>query len=176
MVGASARPRLFSLRSRSRSPGLARLVLAWRSSIRRRIAVLSPSHLKVSSTPGVAWVKTSATTPLPATLVCRRLPYCSVKRNNMWVISFPKQTVPATHPMVTSKADTATRSPCAAEQRQQESDAERLGSLEVGDHHCLLNGQVSRLCKFKSLEFRNRTVTHAVMIGKSDFEQSSNRI
>jgi hypothetical protein len=50
-------------------------------------------------------------------------------------------------------------------------DAERLGSLEVGDHHCLLNGQVSRLCKFKSLEFRNRTVTHAVMIGKSDFEQ-----
>jgi len=44
-------------------------------------------------------------------------------------------------------------------------------ALEVGDHHCLLNGQVSRLCKFKSLEFRNRTVTHAVMIGKSDFEQ-----
>ena len=52
----------------------------------------------------------------------------------------------------------------------------RLGSLEVGDHHCLLNGQVSRQCKFKSFEFRNRMVTHAVMIGKSDFEQSSKRI
>src|SRR6266566_8532473 len=50
MVGASARPRFFSLRSRSRSPGSARLVLAWRSSIRRRIAVLSLSQLKVSST------------------------------------------------------------------------------------------------------------------------------
>jgi hypothetical protein len=47
--------------------------------------------------------------------------------------------------------------------------------LEVGDHHCLLNGQVCRLCTFKSLEFRNRRVTHAVMIGKSDFEQSSKR-
>ena len=33
--------------------------------------------------------------------------------------------------------------------------AQRLGSLEVGDHHCLLNGQVSRLCKFKSLEFQS---------------------
>jgi len=33
-------------------------------------------------------------------------------------------------------------------------------SLEVGDHHCLLNGR-----EFKSLEFQNRTVTHAVMIG-----------
>jgi hypothetical protein len=50
-----------------------------------------------------------------------------------------------------------------------ENDAERLGSLEVGDHHCLLNGQASRLCKFKSLEFRNRTVTHVVMI-RNDFE------
>jgi FAD binding domain len=54
---------------------------------RRRIAVLSPSRLKVSSTPGVACVKRVPPRRLPPPS-SRRLPYCSVKRNNMWVISF----------------------------------------------------------------------------------------
>ena len=48
-TGASARPRFISLRSRSRSPGAARSVLAWRSSINRRIAVMSLSGPSVSS-------------------------------------------------------------------------------------------------------------------------------
>src|SRR5580704_17774309 len=44
MSGASARPRLVSLRLRSRSPGSARSVLAWRSSINRRMTAMSLFH------------------------------------------------------------------------------------------------------------------------------------
>src|SRR5215472_13314136 len=39
-----------SLRSRSRWPGSGRSVLAWRSSIKRRMPVLSPSSLRLSRT------------------------------------------------------------------------------------------------------------------------------